>query len=268
MTNGAAEKKHLVPLLEFLRFASEHSRSEPARFPKRINGVSQAISESSDSGVDPDSLSLPREFHGEVTYSSSNDRSSSASRDNAVFMSSTQERRKRSRSVDEISESIVGSTVPMDCELDVMTAGKGCVTSKYFDFSLLDLGVQPIIASAVSVLTKDVAKQVQGMRCCYVLPGTSMVVTGDIVDVSVASETVLVSPDRGLRVGLEWISIRRVFQVPKNILAVRGEAALRIQRIIDAERRGEKTPRFSPVQLAESAEDASSSESSISHEEL
>ncbi|KAG5508281.1 hypothetical protein JIQ42_08203 [Leishmania sp. Namibia] len=94
---------------------------------------------------------------------------------------------------------MMGSNVPIDCELDAMTTGKGCVTSKYFDFSLLDLGLKPMITPTASVLTKEVAKQMQGMRCCYVFGGTSLVVTGDIVDVSLTSETVLVSPDRGIR---------------------------------------------------------------------
>ncbi|AYU75678.1 hypothetical protein, conserved [Leishmania donovani] len=258
MTTGAADKKHLVPLLEFLRFVSERGRSQAARFPRRINGVTDMKCEPCDSSIEADSLPVKHEFNGEVAYSSSYDRSPSASRENAVPMLPAEEWRKRSRSDDEISEVIVGSSAPIDCELEFMTTGKGCVTSKYFDFSLLDLGAVPMIEPAVEVLTKDVAKQIQGKGCCYVLPGTSMVVTGDIVDVSLASETVLVSPDRGLRVGLEWVSVRRVFHVPHNIAAVREEAAFRIQSIIEAERRGERTPRFSPVQLAETAEELSS----------
>ncbi|KAG5511869.1 hypothetical protein JKF63_07694 [Porcisia hertigi] len=94
---------------------------------------------------------------------------------------------------------MMGPNAPISCELDSMVAGKGCFTSKYIDFSLLDLGVEPIIASIEEDITKDVAKQLQGTRCCYVVPGTSMVVTGDIVDVSLASQAVLVSPDRGIR---------------------------------------------------------------------
>ncbi|CAG9567229.1 conserved hypothetical protein [Leishmania major strain Friedlin] len=267
MTTGAADKKHLVPLLEFLRFVSERGRSQRARFPKRINGVTDLKCEPCDSGIEADWLPVKQGFNCEVAYSSSYDSSPSASRENAVSILRTEEWRKRSRSDDEISEVIVGSSAPIDCELDSMTTGKGCVTSKYFDFSLIDLGAVPMIEPAVEVLTKGVAKRMHGKGCCYVLPGTSMVVTGDIVDVSLASETVLVSPDRGLRVGLEWVSIRRVFHVPKNIAAVREEAAFRIQRIIQAERRGERTPRFSPVQLAEIAEDLSSSLSPDSDED-
>ncbi|CBZ23137.1 conserved hypothetical protein [Leishmania mexicana MHOM/GT/2001/U1103] len=266
MTTGATDKKHLVPLLEFLRFVSERGRIQAARFPKRINGVTDLKCEPCDSGREADSLPVKHEFKCECAYSSY-DSSPSASRDTAVPVLPAQDWRKRSRSDDEISEVIVGSSAPIDCELDSMTTGKGCVTSKYFDFSLLDVGAVPMIEPAVEVLTKDVAKQIQGKGCCYVLPGTSMVVTGDIVDVSLTSETVLVSPDRGLRVGLEWVSVRRVFHVPKNIAAVREEAAFRIQRIIEAERRGERTPRFSPVQLAENAEDLSSPLSPESHED-
>ncbi|GET85505.1 hypothetical protein, conserved [Leishmania tarentolae] len=258
MATGLADKKHLVPLLEFLRFVSERGKSQAARFPKRINGVTDLKSEPYDHSGEAESFIVKREFSCEVEGGTRHYECPCISRDNAVPMLVGKHWRKRYRSGDEISEAIIGSSAPIDCELDSMTTGKGCVTSKYFDFSLLDLGVSPMIRPGVEVLTKDVAKQIRGKGCCYVLPGTSMVVTGDIVDISLPSQTVLVSPDRGLRVGLEWVSFRRVFHVPKNIEAVREEAAFRIKRIIEAERRGERTPKFSPVQLAENGEDLSS----------
>ncbi|KAK7195265.1 hypothetical protein NESM_000452200 [Novymonas esmeraldas] len=264
MDGADAEKKHLVPLLEFLRFVAERGKNQRTRFPKRINGVTGLKREASETGFDGDSPSLPLDYRYEDLYSSGDEKSPSAAEGSHLGASPTQERHKRSRSDDNVTEARVASEEPINCELGSTMTGKGCVTSKYFDFSLLDLGVEPIITPSSQPLSKEVVKHLQGMPCCYVLPGTSMVVTGDIVDVSLTSGTVLVSPDRGIRVGLEWVSIRRVFQVPKNISAVREQAALRIQRIIDAARRGERTPPISPVRLAENTDSLSTTPSPIS----
>lgn len=251
MTSQTSDKKHLGPLLEFLRFVLDSDSSQTARFPKRINGVADIMRDTADSGVDSDSASLPHELRYEAADTSSDDQSPSLSRDDAPAPARDQERRKRSRSSDgDVAELAPGDSAPIDCELDAAAIGKGFVTSNYFDFSLLDLGVAPIVSPAATEMTKELAKQVKGKRCCYITPGTSAVVTGDVVDVDLSSDALHVSPDRGMSASLEWVHFKRVFQVPMNIAAVRDAAAARIQRIIEAARRGERTPRLSPVQVA------------------
>jgi hypothetical protein len=254
MAAPGTDKKHLVPLLEFLRFVSEQAKGNKNRFPKKINGAAELSRDFPYWESEPDSLSASPEYAVESANSGSYNNSPSLSQEGSASFTVAGERRKRLRSPESNHEVAADSAnVPVECEVVVKTPDKGFSTTKYVDFSLCDLGLEVLIDVSRHNLTKEIAKQLTGVRCCYLLLGTSMVVTGDIVDVSITGESVLVSPDRGLKVGIEWVPLKRVFQVPENIGAVREEAAHRIERIIDAERRGEKTPRISPVQLAKRA---------------
>lgn len=251
MAYFSADKTHLMPLLEFLRFVSARGGGKKNRFPKKINGVMDRELDLPDPESDQDSSSASPTNMIEITNGGECDYSSFIERDGPTTFATLSDRRKRLRSPESGSDVLIETTsVPIECEVVEKTPGKGCFTSKYFDFSLSDLGLTTLLDLRRQALTKEVAKQIQGVRCCYLLLGTSMIVTGDIIDASLTGDSVLVSPDRGLRVDIEWVSLKRVFLVPENIGAVREEAAQRIERIMEAERQGEDTPRISPVLLA------------------
>ncbi|KPA73566.1 hypothetical protein ABB37_09700 [Leptomonas pyrrhocoris] len=249
MSNRGGDKRHLVPLQEFLKFVCEARGARTARFPKRINGTSILQGQTRNTEVKRESSSSS-DNAVEPARSASHDNSLTVSQDVKVTTTNTVAHRKRQHSPESTAEALANTpSAPVECEVIEKTPGKGCFISKYVDFPLSDLGLELLFDLSRQRLTSEVATKLQGTHCCHLLLGTSMIVTGNIVDVSIKEETVMVSPDRGLRVGIEWVSLKRVFQVPENFEVVKEEAAQRIERIMEAARRGEKTPKTSPIKL-------------------
>ncbi|KPI82893.1 hypothetical protein ABL78_8091 [Leptomonas seymouri] len=251
MSHPSGDKRHLVPLLEFLRFVAQAGRDYRNRFPKKINGPADFVVGRPDFGSESDSSSASSDDRAGFTKSDGRGHLSSVSQGGGVAFANASEGRKRLHSPELDSRTITETTqVPVACEVVVETSDKGRFMSKHVDLPLSDIGLVALVDIKHPILTTEVSKEIKGLPCCYLLLGTLMIVTGRIVDVNLTEETVMVSPDRGQRVRIEWIPLKRVFRVPKNIAEVREEAASRIEQIVEAERRGDQAPKFSPIQLA------------------
>lgn len=252
MSASSGDKRHLVPLLQFLHFVAKRGKAPRNRFPKKINGGAELGKDFFDPNSESSLLTTPPDCLFDFVSYGSSDKSPSLSQNRSTTFTAAPERRKRAHSPERSSEALSDSaSTPIECEVVAKSPEKDCFTSRYFDFSLCDLGLELLVDLTHQSLTEEVAKQIQGLPCCYLLFGTSMIVAGDIVDVSLTGGTVLVSADRGPQKETEWVPLSRVYRLPENIGAVREEAAHRIERIMEAERGGEMTARNSPVQLAE-----------------
>lgn len=253
MQPGAVEKKHLTPLLDFLRFAMQSGRSDVLRFPKRMNGSKNIDSDSVKTEEDEDDP-----FDGSDSGGPMSQNCSTSNRDTSLTplagtavpsVFATETVRKRERSCDESHRNSVSNRSSIECEMLVKSGGKGQFTANYVDLSLDLLGMDPLCSERSRDSQKKNTKVLRGMECCYLLLGTSLVVTGSVIDINLQDDLALVCPDRGVEAGLEWVPVDRLFKIPKNIAAVREEVTIRVQKIVDAARRGDVTPVFSPMSL-------------------
>lgn len=222
-------KKHLGPLLDFIRFVSFEGRRETQRFPRRINGTGELISETL-----PEARgSLPQESElfflgeGEREYSEEKKEPFAAPGTLDEFVP---QKRHRLEDEEEESDADIDGTLPVECEVITKGRGKGQYNTRYVELPLEEIGAQPFFALEADGVSKSALKRSLGQPCCYLRLGTSSIVTGRVVDVDTKDKRVQVSPDRGCDVDVIWIDATQLYKVPDNLEVIRRRAALRIHR--------------------------------------
>lgn len=244
MSSTASDKAHLVPLLEFLQFVSKKGKEGKARFPRKINGADDRIADGTDIIFEQDWPPVSPGLDCVFRRSESLDDSTQLSQDSSVGFTSVMDRRKRQRSPDSSTEATFNSMPSRDDFGDAEKSREtGSFATRSFAFSLGDLGLELLVDINRQAVGREVAARIQGMRCCYLFMGTSMIVTGDVADVNLSGKTVLVSPDSELRVEMEWVSLSRVYVEPEDVELVREEATRRIESIMEAEMEGKRPPK-------------------------
>lgn len=117
---------------------------------------------------------------------------------------------------------------PFRCELLSKSTAKGFFESRYADVSLASLGCVPIFEDRIPT-TKQM-KTVIGKQCVFLRLGTTLVISGVIIEVM--EKMCQVSPDRGQNVGVEWVEAARVFSVPEDLQEVRRQAREQIVSLL------------------------------------
>jgi hypothetical protein len=106
---------------------------------------------------------------------------------------------------------------PFTCELLSKTSSKGFYESRYADVSLVSHGCQPVFDHPNPTMRE--VKRAVGKHCVYLRLGTSLVVTGVIIE---AMENMCqISPDKGQNVSMEWVDASRLCYVPENLSELR-----------------------------------------------
>jgi hypothetical protein len=117
---------------------------------------------------------------------------------------------------------------PFTCELLSKSTAKGFYESRYADVSLATMGCTPMFADGIP--GSKALKSKIGQQCVYLRLGTSLVITGVIIEVM--ERMCQVSPDRGQNVSVEWVDAVRLYLVPENLAEVRKETRELIVRLL------------------------------------
>lgn len=117
---------------------------------------------------------------------------------------------------------------PFTCELLSKSSAKGFYESRYADVSLATMGCVPMFPDGVP--SNRGLKAKIGQQCVYLRLGTSLVITGVIIETM--EGMCQVSPDRGQSVAIEWVNAIRLFLVPENLVQVRSETRELIVRLL------------------------------------
>ncbi|CCW64031.1 unnamed protein product [Phytomonas sp. EM1] len=242
MLASQTDSKHLAPLLEFIRYLRNLRTHVEGRLPRRLNGPSQFTS-----------LPFPRlsfslkedKLEGESSqyvddFSEGNIQSpeiEAKSNSTSVAPSEEDEKEiqplKRMRIKEEPSGFVLleSSCLPMEYQLMSKGTQKGVYMAKFVDLDLSVYGLTPLkVADRVD---KKFAKLAMGERCCYLLLGTSLIVTGVIVAVDIKEEKMQVSPDRGLNTDVEWIEMFRLYEIPVDLESVQRSVTAHIKKTMD-----------------------------------
>ena len=109
----------------------------------------------------------------------------------------------------------------------VTEVGKGWFTSKYVHVDLDHWGVAQLFEGGSPNFKFAAAKkELVGLPCCYLRSGSTVVVTGTVVNVEVHRKTGLVVsmevvPDKGIGGQPEWIAAKSIFKIPEDVQALR-----------------------------------------------
>lgn len=141
--------------------------------------------------------------------------------------SATEQRRRKEIKVN-------SSNLPLQLEFLSKSSQKGVYEAKYVDLPLHTLGLIPLLADVEVPLERKFCKQFLGVKCCYLMLGSTMLVTGSVVDIDVKEGSMQVSPDKGLTAAVDWIEVYRLYHIPENLSAVRNEATRKIKDIMSA----------------------------------
>lgn len=243
MTSTHPDKVHLGPLLEFLRFVSQRGRESKSRFPKRINGAAVRLRDYSDSELDQESSNTPVDYATDFPLVESLGNSAFVSPDNSNPLPAVADNRKRSRSPFNELDTVSGTNSSLVVSGNVeKSPERRLLRSKFLEFTLGDLGLELLIDINRVDVDESAAERVKGMRCCYLLVGTSMIVSGEVTDVSLTEKAALVTPDPEIRVEKEWVPLGRVYVETKYVEVAREEVARRIKCILEAEIDVETSP--------------------------
>lgn len=246
------DEKHLVPLLDFIRYVSYQGRRQRLRLPKRINGsqlkmkdlgqlpqqdtelslaaiFSTAGSSRSESVKDttPEDSLVGDELSGleaavlapdPVSFSTPASASPHATPPLTPAVA-----RKRSR-----SESPVGIPEPLQYEFlshPVNSKGSSLIAS-YIDIKF--------VGCTLVAEDDEKLKKIMGRACCYLLLGTSVVVTGVVVGADPRLGQIQISPDRGCSAPMEWVHADRVYNIPADLPRLKVFVANEMRKALDA----------------------------------
>ncbi|CBH15304.1 hypothetical protein, conserved [Trypanosoma brucei gambiense DAL972] len=106
------------------------------------------------------------------------------------------------------------------CSADFQIMEKLSVGAYHLTYVHVDLyhhGLKRLMDDAV---LRTNPKKIVGRKCCYLKPGTDLVVTGCVIEFTKNDLSVQVAPDKGIDVDVEWVKLEDVY-VPENIDKVR-----------------------------------------------
>ncbi|CCW69778.1 unnamed protein product [Phytomonas sp. Hart1] len=242
MSASEADRKHLVPLLEFIDFLRNFGARNGDRLPKRMNGPSQSSGLSFPElnffmKLDEYEKKSPRietNFPDGITqFTKIEARSTSTS----MTFSDDDEKEvpppKRIRIKKEINDFALNKPSSLSMEYELISRGtqKGVYLSKFVDFDLSLLGLIPLIIA--DKIDRKLGKLALGKKCCYLLLGTSLIVTGIVVDVNIKEVKMQVSPDHGIDKEVDWIDVYRLYEIPDNLESVQRSVTSHIKNIMD-----------------------------------
>ncbi|ORC93294.1 uncharacterized protein TM35_000011710 [Trypanosoma theileri] len=211
-------RRNAVPLIEFIQIILGQRNGEgKSKYPRRVNGrlVSDSLPKSQRS-VSPVKLESTEEYEP----------------CNIEPQPTEVVRRKRRKSIsDEVPETTFVRS-PFSCEI-LTKSSKGMYSSTYVDIDLSSLGLQRLTQGSVNSRKKG--KSLVGIRCCYLRLGTSLVVSGCIVEVNITDSTAQVVPDKGLCLDVEWVHLNKLYQIPENITEIRKTVSEKVFAILQRE---------------------------------
>ncbi|KAH9598960.1 hypothetical protein LSM04_004568 [Trypanosoma melophagium] len=211
-------RRNAVPLIEFIQMIlGQRSREGKSKYPRRLNGRLA-------------SKSLPKVQRSVSPVKGEN--TQECEHCNIEPQPTKVLRRKRRRSTsDEVSETCFVRS-PFSCEI-LTKSSKGMYSSTYVDIELSSLGLQRLTQGEVNSRRKG--KLLVGIRCCYLRLGTSLVVSGCIVEVNITDSTAQVVPDKGLSLDVEWVPLNKLYQIPENITEIRKTVSEKVFTILQRE---------------------------------
>lgn len=244
MLSRLYDERHLTPLLDFIQYVmyvSCRNGRDGKRLPKRING---SLEQSRDTS-DETEFTVPEDFFPEPNAAAGGTTENSLSGEGSQSLvqpdvelqepvepqepasPTAPESRKRSRSPSTEPEKLES---PIEFEL-LTESSRGSYNASYLDVPFSMFGV-PLL------LQKDDSKKKRtafvGSPCCYLKLGTSVVISGRIVDADSPKRgwNFCVAPDRGEDATVEWIPADRLYQIPPNLQLLRSQVAAEMKRII------------------------------------
>ncbi|CAD2222996.1 hypothetical protein ADEAN_001055500 [Angomonas deanei] len=100
---------------------------------------------------------------------------------------------------------------------------RGFYTTSYFDIPLSGLGLEQLDPQKKGETT--LRRSLLGKSCCFLLLGSSIVVSGNIVDINSRDSTAQICPDKGQDVALTWVEFDRLYKCPPNLEEVKSQVA-------------------------------------------
>ncbi|KEG13739.1 hypothetical protein DQ04_00821170 [Trypanosoma grayi] len=218
--------RNAVPMVEFIRMLRDQRDQEGrTKFPRRLNGrlASPPLVKRENGNCIPiilESAQMEKEVEDKDTLT--------VEPIEAVVV---KKKRPRSTPFDEKYETRFVPS-PFACEI-LTRSSKGMYSSTYVDIELSSLGLEPLVRDIAESRRKG--KLLTGVRCCYLRLGTALVVSGCIVEVNVTDFTAQVVPDKGLRLDVEWVDIKKLYHIPDDLTEVRKTVSERVFAFLQRE---------------------------------